>query len=104
MKRTHAWNIALSTAEHEIVVTRFKQSTHRTLSSYVRDVLLHKPIVTRYRNQSFDDYLATATALKTILEEAAENMGEAELRQKVEELIQIMIKIQELCTGSPRRR
>lgn len=54
-----------------------KQSTERHLSNYMRKVLLQKPVVIQYRNQSADDFLNDMLALKKELNAAGNNFNQA---------------------------
>jgi hypothetical protein len=126
--RTHHWHFLLSPQEQEVVYNGYKRSAQRSKAAYVRDVLLKRPIITQYRNQSFDEYLALATGLKSDLEDIREQFDDAlrllrpdqtpadpvpavdvltaaetALRQNMRELMEIMIKIEEQCTEFSRR-
>ena len=53
------------------------QTTSRTLSEYARKVLLNKPIVVRYRNQSLDDFLADMLQLRQDLNQVGNNFNQS---------------------------
>ena len=48
--------VRMNDTEFEKVESLRKKSTERNLSSYVREVVLQKPILINYRNQSADDF------------------------------------------------
>ena len=52
-------------------------STDRNMSNYVRKVVLQKPVVIQYRNQSADDFLKDMLALKKELNAAGNNFNQA---------------------------
>lgn len=65
-----------------------KQSTERRLSNYMRKVLLQKPVVIQYRNQSADDFLKDMLALKKELNAAGNNFNQAVKKLHLLEKIQ----------------
>ncbi|HEY5368103.1 MAG TPA: plasmid mobilization relaxosome protein MobC [Hanamia sp.] len=54
-----------------------KKSTERNLSSYVREVVLQKPVLINYRNQSADDFLKEMLGLKKELNSIGNNFNQA---------------------------
>jgi len=54
-----------------------QQSTERNMSNYIRKVVLQKPVVIQYRNQSADDFLRDMLALKKELNAAGNNFNQA---------------------------
>jgi len=52
-------------------------STDRNMSNYVRKVVLQKPVVIQYRNQSADDFLKDMLALKKELNATGNNFNQA---------------------------
>src|SRR5665647_2615712 len=54
-----------------------KKSTERNLSSYVREVVLQKPVLINYRNQSADDFLKDMLGLKKELNSIGNNFNQA---------------------------
>lgn len=48
--------VRMNNDEFEKVEKFRKKSTERNLSSYVREVVLQKPVLINYRNQSADDF------------------------------------------------
>ena len=63
--------------EFKLLGKLHKQSTERHLSNYMRKVLLQKPVVIQYRNQSADDFLKDMLALKKELNAAGNNFNQA---------------------------
>ena len=54
-----------------------KKSTERNLSSYVREVVLQKPVLINYRNQSADEFLKDMLGLKKELNSIGNNFNQA---------------------------
>lgn len=54
-----------------------KKSTERNLSSYVREVVLQKPVLINYRNKSADDFLKDMLGLKKELNSIGNNFNQA---------------------------
>lgn len=67
----------MNEAEMEQVKKWRKQSTERSLSSYLRKVSLQKPITVKYRNASADDFLKDMLALKNELNAVGNNFNQA---------------------------
>lgn len=53
------------------------KSTHKYLSTYARKVLLQKPVVLKYRNQSADEFLKEMIDLKKQLNGIGNNFNQA---------------------------
>jgi MobC-like protein len=53
-----------------------QKSTERNLSSYVREVVLQKPVLINYRNQSADDFLEEMLGLKKELNAIGNNFNQ----------------------------
>jgi hypothetical protein len=62
--RTHHICVRLTPREYDFISTRWRQSTCRQISEYLRKILLDKPITVRHRNQSLDDLMATLILLR----------------------------------------
>jgi len=69
--------VRMNDAEFEKVETLRKKSTERNLSSYVREVVLQKPVLINYRNQSADDFLKDMLELKKELNAIGNNFNQA---------------------------
>ena len=54
-----------------------QKSTERNLSSYVREVVMQKPVFINYRNQSADDFLKDMLGLKKELNAIGNNFNQA---------------------------
>lgn len=75
--RSRIIGLRLTPREYELVEKKWKASTCRKLSDYVRRSIFEKPIVTTYRNQSFDDFMAEAIKLRNELNGIGNNFNQA---------------------------
>lgn len=53
--RTRRLTIRFTSNEYRYIERRFRRSTLRNVSEYAREVLLGKPLIFTYRNQSMDE-------------------------------------------------
>lgn len=67
----------LTPEEYQKVEHRWKKSTCRKLSDYVRQRLFDKPTVTTTRNQSMDDLVAELSLLKRELSAIGNNFNQS---------------------------
>ena len=67
----------LTPEEYAAIEQRWKASTCRKLSDYVRRNLFDKPVVTTYRNRSQDDVLTELTRLRNELNAVGKNFNQA---------------------------
>ncbi len=58
--RTRIIGLRFTPKEYEQIEKKWKASTCRKLSDYVRRIIFGKPIVTTFRDQSLDDFMAEA--------------------------------------------
>ncbi|MFW2475373.1 MAG: plasmid mobilization protein [Sediminibacterium sp.] len=63
--------------EYEQIEKKWKDSTCRKLSEYVRKIIFSKPIVTTYRNKSLDDLMTELIHLKKELNGVGNNFNQA---------------------------
>lgn len=63
--------------EYEQINQNFSSTTCRKLSEYARKVLLNKPVVVKYRNQSADEFLSAMIPLKNELNAIGNNFNQA---------------------------
>ena len=69
--------VRLNTEEHVRLDKRFKKTTCRCLSEYVRKVLFDKPVTVYYRNQSMDEVLEELILLRKELNSIGINFNQA---------------------------
>ena len=69
--------IRMNEEEARQVKKHQNKSTERNLSSYVREVVLQKPVLINYRNQSADDFLKDMLLLKKELNALGNNFNQA---------------------------
>ncbi|RZM24254.1 MAG: plasmid mobilization relaxosome protein MobC [Pedobacter sp.] len=75
--RTRIIGLRLTPEEYAKIEKRWKESTCRKLSDYVRHNLFEKPVVSSYRNQSTDDFMAEMAQLRTELNHIGNNFNQA---------------------------
>jgi hypothetical protein len=74
--RTKWVNIRLTEDELEKINKQFSNSVCQKLSEYARKKLLDKPVVIRYRNQSFDDFVGEMILLRNELSAIGSNFNQ----------------------------
>lgn len=75
--RTRIIGLRLTADEYAKIDRKYKASTCRKLSEYVRRCLLERPIVTTYRSSSQDDLMAELTRLRNELNAIGNNFNQA---------------------------
>ena len=75
--RTRIIGLRLTSDEYRKIEKKWKASTCRKLSEYVRRSLFDKPIVTTYRNRSQDDLMTELTKLRNELNAVGNNFNQA---------------------------
>ena len=75
--RTRIIWLRLTFDEYRKIEKKWKASTCRKLSEYVRRSLFEKPIVTTYRNSSQDDLMTELTRLRNELNAVGNNFNQA---------------------------
>ena len=77
-QQSRAWiSLRVKPDEYNKIHNHFSQTTCRKLSEYARNVLLQKPVVVKYRNQSADSFLAEMLQLKKELNAIGNNYNQA---------------------------
>lgn len=69
--------VRLTPSEYGKLQTKFKETTARKFSEFIRDILLNKPVTVKTRNLSADEFLKVALALKNDLSGIANNYNQA---------------------------
>jgi hypothetical protein len=69
--------VRFTTKEYEQIEKKWKESTCRKLSEYVRKIIFNKPIVATYRNKSLDDLMTELILLKKDLNGVGNNFNQA---------------------------
>ena len=75
--RTRIIGLRLTPEEYAKIEHKWKTSTCRKLSDYVRKHLFDKSIVTTYRNQSLDDFMEETIVLCNELNAIGNNINQA---------------------------
>ena len=78
MKASKEWiSFRVKPAEYDQIEQFRKTTTCRNLSEYARKVLMSKPVVIKYRNQSADQFLAEMLLFKNELSAIGNNFNQA---------------------------
>ncbi|HEV2354940.1 MAG TPA: plasmid mobilization relaxosome protein MobC, partial [Puia sp.] len=56
--RTRHIRLRLTPKEYDLLTFRWRQTTCRELSDYLRKIIFNKPITVHHRNQSLEDLMA----------------------------------------------
>lgn len=75
--RTRIVGLRLTPDEYAKIEKKWKASTCRKLSDYVRRNLFEKPVVTTYRSSSQDDLMTELTRLRSELNAVGNNFNQA---------------------------
>ena len=75
--RTKWFHLRLTPDEYQKIMKEFNKSTCRKISDYARKNLLQKPIISTYRNQSLDDFMAEMIRLRGELNAIGHNFNQA---------------------------
>lgn len=70
-------SIRTKPAEYDAIYNQYQQTTCRNLSQYARQVLLKKPVIMKYRNQSADEILSALIAIKNEMTAIGNNYNQA---------------------------
>ena len=85
--RHHFVKMRMNNKEYQQLSRLWKGTTERSLSNYLRKVVLQKPVTIRYRNASADDFLSSMVQLKKDLNNVGNNFNGAVKRLGVLEQI-----------------
>lgn len=77
VNRTRFIGLRLTPDEYTKIERKWKATTCRKLSDYVRRSLFDKPIVTTYRNRSLDDFMTEMIRLRGELNGIGNNFNQA---------------------------
>ncbi|TCN50525.1 plasmid mobilization protein [Flavobacterium circumlabens] len=74
--RSRRITVRVTPEEYSKIEQRYKNSTCRKLSDYIRKHLFNKPITTHYRNQSIDDSIEEIVLLRNELSAVGNNVNQ----------------------------
>jgi len=77
VKRTRTAAVRFTAAEFALLQQRCKATTCRQMSEYIRKCLLDKPLTTRCRNVSLDDFMLELIALRRELSAVGSNFNQS---------------------------
>ena len=70
-------NIRVNEKEYDKIYQLYKRTTSQSISEYARNILLKKPVIVKYRNQSADEFLSEMIRLKNELNAIGNNYNQA---------------------------
>lgn len=70
-------NLRFKPEEYQLLEKRFRKTTFRKLSEYMRSVLLEKPVTVTYRDKAMDDVLEELILLRQELNAIGNNLNQA---------------------------
>jgi hypothetical protein len=76
-KRIQWKNLRFTPEEYQLLEKRFKKTSFRKLSEYMRNVLLEKPVTVNYRDNAMDDVLEEMILLRQELNAIGNNLNQA---------------------------
>jgi hypothetical protein len=76
-KRTRKVTVRFTEKEYEKVNNKFKNTTSSQMSHYIRNVLLEKPVVIKYRNESLDIFMEEIILLRQELNAIGNNFNQS---------------------------
>ncbi|MCC9020409.1 plasmid mobilization protein [Flavobacterium lipolyticum] len=75
--RTRIVGLRFTPWEYAEIEKKWKASTCRKLSDYLRKIIFNKPITSNYRNQSLDEFMFEIIRLRTELKALGNNFNQA---------------------------
>ena len=75
--RTRNLTVRVSLKEYAILQEKFKATTHRVFSDYIRAMLHQAPITVWRRSKSLDEFLPVAIAMKNELQDIGRTFSQA---------------------------
>ncbi|KAF2508704.1 plasmid mobilization relaxosome protein MobC [Flavobacterium zhairuonense] len=76
-KRTRIVGLRFTPEEYQKIERKWKASTCRKLSDYIRMHLFNKPITVKYRSESLDEFMAEVIKLKSELNALGNNFNQS---------------------------
>lgn len=75
--RTRIVGLRFTPAEYAKIERKWKATTCRKLSEYIRKYLFNKTITTNYRNESLDEFMGEVIRLRNELKAIGNNLNQA---------------------------
>jgi len=75
--RTRIVGLRFTPAEYAKIERKWKATTCRKLSEYIRKYLFNKTITTNYRNESLDEFMGEIIRLRNELKATGNNLNQA---------------------------
>lgn len=95
-------NVSLKEHEYDKFLQAYKATPYRSKAAYARKLLLGKPATILHRNRSLDEFIESAVQLRKelkllIAKETLTPVEKAEIKQKIDTIEDLLIKIVDLC-------
>ena len=75
--RNKGLTIWVNEEEYNTIHDLYKKTTSQSISEFARNILLKKPVIIKYRNQSADEFLSEMIVLKNELNAIGNNYSQA---------------------------
>jgi hypothetical protein len=75
--RNKGLTIWVNEKEYNTIHDLYKKTTSQSISEFARNILLKKPVIIKYRNQSADEFLSEMIVLKNELNAIGNNYSQA---------------------------
>jgi len=75
--RTRIVGLRFTPEEYQKIERKWKASTCRKLSDYIRMHLFNRPVTVKYRNESLDEFMAEVIRLKSELHSLGNNFNQS---------------------------
>lgn len=76
-KRTRKFTVRFTETEYKILEGKFRTTTSSQMSQYIRNAVLSRPLVIKYRNESLDQFMEELIQLKQELNAIGNNFNQA---------------------------
>lgn len=76
LNRNRIAAVRFTAAEYAVLEKRFKTTTCRQMSEYLRSCLLHKPVTVKYRDVSLDEFMLEFIQLRKELTALGNNFNQ----------------------------
>ena len=76
-KRTRKFTVRFTETEYTTLERKFRTTTSSQMSQYIRNAVLSRPLVIKYRNESLDQFMEELIQLKQELNAIGNNFNQA---------------------------
>ena len=76
-KRTRKFTVRFTETEYTTLERKFRTTTSSQMSQYIRNAVISRPLVIKYRNESLDQFMEELIQLKQELNAIGNNFNQA---------------------------